>query len=179
MKANLHKFLVASLAIAAMSTSVLAEAEATVQASRRGSIARQLMLKHRMEKIASGTLALSLDHNRKQWEALAPEQREQYRNEALAFLKANPAQQQKLVAHYEKFTQISAQKRRKYRETARWVKAVVATLSGAERQGLLEMPPMQRARFLQARRAELIAQGKLPPASQPATTAPAKAPADQ
>ena len=179
MKAHLHKLVVAFVAVAAMSTSVLADAEPTgtpPEASRRGSIARQLMLKQRMEKMANGTLASSLEHNRKQWESLAPEQREHYRNEALAFLKANPAQQQKLVEHYEKFARVSAEKRRKYRETARWVKAVVATLSDTERKELLEMSPMQRARFLRAQRLELIRQGKLPPATQPAVTAPAEAP---
>ncbi len=138
----------------------------------RGSVARQLMLRYRLEKIANGTLTASLDHNRTQWQRFSPEQREQYRNEALAFLKANPAEQEKLVAHYEKLMELSAERRAKYRRTAGWINAVVATLSDAERAELLEMSAERRARILRERRDEMIRAGELtiePPATNPTT----------
>lgn len=141
----------------------------------RGSVARQLMLRYRLEKIANGTLTASLDHNRTQWERFSPEQRERYRDEALAFLKANPAQQEKLVAHYEKLMELSARRREKYRRTAEWIQAVVATLSEEQRAELLQMSAERRARILRERRDELIRAGELtidPPATAPATKSP-------
>jgi len=141
-----------------------------------GSLAGQLLLKFRLQKIANGTLTASLNHNRAEWEGLTPEQRQRYRNEALAFLKADPGQVQKLVERYDRFLALPPQKQAEYRSTAEWVEAVVATLSPQERERLLAMPPDDRAKFLRDRRDELVRQGKLqlPPATQPAAaTAPA------
>ena len=148
----------------------------------KGSLARQLLLKYRLEKIANGTLTASLDHNRSEWESFSPEMRRRYRDEALAFLKSDPARQKKLLEHYEKFAAMSAEKRREYRLTARWVKAVVATLTPAQRKNLLEMRPDDRAKFLRDRRDELVRAGRLTlegPTTAPAAAAEGPAPARQ
>jgi len=172
--------------VAALSSSVtFADGpDGTVRASKppKGSLARQLLLKYRLEKIADGTLAASLDHNRSEWEHSPPELRRRYRDEALAFMKSDPTRQKELLERYEKFTAMPAEKRTEYRLMAQWVKAVVATLSPAERQKLLEMPPDDRAAFLRDRRDELVRTGRLvleSPTSAPAAAADSRAPATQ
>ena len=145
----------------------------------RGSVTRQKLLKLRLERIAKGTLTACLDHNRAVWKSLTPEKRERFRNEALAFLKKNPADQAELLKRYEEFTAISPAKQARYRRTARWIEAVVATLSPEKRKELLSMPPAERARFLRARRDELVQAGKLVLEAEPPATQPAAAPTTQ
>ncbi len=129
--------------------------------ARWGSVARQLMLKYRLQKIATGTLATSLDHNRRRWESLSPDQREQYRRDALAFEQKSLADQEKLLKHYDKLIKLPADKREAYRRRARWLKVVAASFTAEQRRRLMALPPDQRARKLLERKARLIRQGKL------------------
>ncbi|MEN6504395.1 MAG: DUF3106 domain-containing protein [Planctomycetaceae bacterium] len=137
-----------------------------------GSIARQLLLKRRLEKIAAGTLSASLEHNRRQWEQLSPEQRDQMRRTALAFESANPAEQKRLLERYEQLSRMTPQKQQAYRERARWLQVVVASFTAEQRAQMRDMPADQRAKMLLDRKAELIRDGKLnveSAATQPAT----------
>lgn len=183
--------IILSLAVAAASGSAMAQAQALARQPQpqdepalsrppRGSIAGQLLLQARLKKAMSDgtTLAASLDHNRSQWDALSPDQRSRFRQEALAFLKESPQEQQRLLRHYEKLIALSADRQERYRQTAEWLRTVNASFTAAERQQLLEMPPDQRAKALLERKAELIRQGKLSaetaataPTTRPATTA--------
>jgi len=126
-----------------------------------GSIARQLDLKFRMMRKAGGTLTAALRHNRKEWESLTPDQREHYRRMALAFLKTNPDEQEKMLKRYEKLIKLSARKRDAYRRRAQWLKVVVASFTPEQRKWLKSLSPRQRARRLIERRDELVKQGKL------------------
>lgn len=126
-----------------------------------GSIARQKLLQFRLRMIHEGTLSASLDHNENEWESLPPDRRDQYRRNALAFLKKNPDQQDKLLKHYEKLIKMDAQKRDAYRRRAVWLNIVVESFRPEERKALLEMSPDQRAKKLIDRRDLLVRQGKL------------------
>ena len=145
-------------------------------------VAQQMSLKIRLLKAMDNeSLAVSLAHNRREWEMLSPDQRDDYRRKAVAFQRKDPEEQKRLLKHYEELIGISVRKRLAYRRTASWLKAVTATFTPEERLKLLAMPPAQRARMLIQRRDELIRSGKLPgyhgtalwPATAP-TTLPAR-----
>ena len=136
----------------------------------RGSLAAQLRLKLSLQMAGGTSLAASLDHNRQEWKTLSPDQREEFRREVLAFLKRNPKDQDKLLKSYNTFLELDETKRGAYRRRAQWVKAVVATFTPAERDGLRKMSSIDRARLLIARRDQLVREGKLaldPPGSTP------------
>ena len=143
--------------------------------ARLGSIARQLSLKLRLMRSANGTLAQALQHNVAEWEGLPPDERDQYRRKALAFLHKEPAEQERLLKHYEKLIKMSAEKRQAYRRRAKWLEVVVANLTPEQRRDLEKASPKERASSLLAYKAEMIRQGKLEP-DEPAT-APSGAPA--
>lgn len=143
-----------------------------------GSKAAQLRLKFNMRREGrigeGGSLAAALDHNRHQWEMLSPDQRDEFRRKALAFMQKNPDEQEKLLDRYEKLIQMSAERQQAYRRRARWLKKVVATLTPAQRERIGKMAPRDRARVLLQIRDRLVEQGQLelhpepqPPATQP------------
>ena len=142
---------------------------------RWGSVARQLMLKHRLQKIAAGTLVASLDHNRRRWKGLSPDQRDQFRRDAYAFEQKSLAQKQELLKNYDKLLKLPADKREAYRRAARWINVVAASFTADERRQLMALPLDQRAQRLLERKAKLIREGKLP--DDGATTTPATKPA--
>lgn len=139
----------------------------------RGSLAAQLRLKLSLQMSGGTSLAASMDHNRQDWEMLSPEQRERFRDMAVAFLNKDPKEQEKLLLSYSAFLSLDKQKREEYRVRADWVRAVVATFTPQERKQLASMSSMDRAKALIARRDELVSQGKLKVATPP-PTAPAK-----
>jgi len=149
------------LVLAALSGAALADGPDATRRSPRGSIARQLLLKYRLDRIAEGTLVSSLNHNRREWKLLSPDQREQYRNEARAFLAKSPQEQKRLVKHFEKVVKLSAEKRIAYRRRAKWLKVVVASFTPQQRRKLGTLSPQERARRILARRDELVREGKL------------------
>jgi len=171
MKRFFRNILMIAAAAAPVASAMAANDPAAAAKPLRGSVAAQLMLKIRLQKINSGTLAASLNHNRVEWESLLPEQREQFRREAVAFLEKNPQEQQRLVEYYGKFIALSADKRKAYVERAKWLKVVIESLSQQERKDLEQMTPEQRAKILLDRKAQLLREGKLPaegPTTQPA-----------
>ena len=169
----MQKF-VRNILIAAITTCL---ATAVVQAADnpspkppKGSMARQLMLKYRLAgKLTDGTLQASISHNRQEWESLSPDQRDHYRQEALAFMDKSPEEQEALLKKYESLIKMDAQKQQAYRERARWLKVVVDSFTPQERENLQKISPDERAKILLDRKAQLISEGKLIPATQPAT----------
>jgi len=143
----------------------------------KGSKARQLLLKIRLRSLAGETLAESLQHNRLEWLAMSPDQRERYRREALAFLRKDQQQQEELLRRYDMLTKMPPEKRQAYRKRAKWLKVVVASLTPDERRELAGLSPEARARRLLARKAELIRQGKLSSDETTAASAPTTTPA--
>ena len=145
----------------------------------KGSLARQQLLKTRLARIMPTPLSSALSHNRREWDALTPDQRGQYRRSFLAFLHKSPEERTRLLSHYEKLFKMSADRRDAFRRRAKWLKVVVASFTPAERKAMSAMSPTDRARKLLARKAELIHQGKIKPAataaptSKPPTTRPA------
>lgn len=157
-------------------------AQDTSEDSRRqGSIASQLHLAQRLRARSEGkTLASALDNNRSEWESLSPDERNKLRNDALAFLRENPQSQRLLLERYQKVIAMSAQRQAKYRHMAKWVDAVRRSLTPAQRQELLLMTPMERAKALIARRQELQRVGELQPETTiSAPSAPTSMPANQ
>jgi hypothetical protein len=151
-----------------LATVLLLGADARAQQDRptprpaMGSVSRQLMLKHRLRRIADGRLTAALGHNRDAWRGLSPEQRDAYRREAYAFLKkSDPQQRRLLMAYYENLAHLPAEKRAAYRKRARWLNVVIESFSDAERAELRRLPPGRRAERLIQRRDELIRAGKL------------------
>jgi hypothetical protein len=160
----------------ALASNALAEpAEAMGSRPPLGSRARQLMLKFKLLRDSPNTpLASSLDHNRRQWELLSPDERDQFRRTAVAFLRKRPAEQEKLLERYSRLIQMSAEQRQAYQQRSRWLQAVVATLSERQRAELNKLPLEQRARRIIELRDRLVREGKLvlAPTTRP-TTAPA------
>lgn len=152
---------------------------------RFGSVASQKLLKMRIWRRTGGSLAASVTRNLQEWDALSPDQREQYRKKAFAFLTKNPGQQDKMLDDFRKFLQLSARKQAAYRRRAQWLKAVIASFSPEQRKELTEMSPDERAKKLIQRRDQLVADGKLKleePSTQPAqtpTTQPSGEPAEK
>lgn len=141
-------------------------------------LAAQKKLAARLNAIKGVSLAQVLGHNRSEWDRLSPDQRDRFRQQALAFLNQSPEQQEKLLDQYQKLVSLSAERRKDYREIAQWLKTVVDSFTPEQRKALLEMPPEQRAKTILDRKAELIRQGKLPPDPSPASL-PAPSPASR
>jgi len=135
----------------------------------RGSLAAQLRLKLQLEMVGGSSLAASLDHNEQEWRIYTPDQREQYRRAAVAFLRKNPEEQEKLLKHFSAFLSLTKAKQDTYADRARWVKAVAASFTPEQRDQLRKMTSMDRARILLARRDELVRQGKLKLRKRPST----------
>ena len=154
----------AVLAAPPTKAAVQARSVAPSRGAPLGSVARQVHLKLRIMRLADGTsLAAALRHSRQAWESLSPDEREQYRREARAFLQKPADEQQRLLVHYETLIRMSAAKRDAYRRRARWLAVVVASFTDPQRAEMQRLPPKQRAQRLLARKAELIRQGKLAP----------------
>jgi orotidine-5'-phosphate decarboxylase len=64
---------------------------------------------------------------------------------------------------------MDAQKQQAYRERAKWLKVVVDSFTPQERENLQKLSADERAKILLDRKAQLIAEGKLQPATQPST----------
>ncbi|HET6427100.1 MAG TPA: hypothetical protein VFJ30_01730 [Phycisphaerae bacterium] len=132
-----------------------------------GSMAAQLLLKERLDKLAKGTLVAQLDRNRAVYVAMTPQQRRDLREKVYSFLKENPDRQVKILqAAGELLNQTDAEKVR----TA-WLTKVVASLSEQEKARLREMSPDERAKRLLELKAELDPEPAT--TTQPATTQPA------
>jgi hypothetical protein len=147
-----------------------AAAAPTTRPAAGMTLAAQQRLADRLNAIKGGSLQASLSHNRAEWESLSPDQRNRFRQEALAFLSESPDQQDRLMRQYQRLVSLSADRQENYRQIAKWLKVVVDSMSPEERKALLEMPPEQKAKALLARKAELTAQGKLPAEPAAATT---------
>ncbi len=128
----------------------------------KGSIARQLLLKFKLQAGRSGlALADALRHSRNEWESLSPDQREQFREAAYAILQKSEKDQEQILLRYEKLIKMSAERQEAYQRRAKWLKAVLKTLSEEQKQQLLKLKPLQRARRLIEIRDQLVEQGKL------------------
>ena len=136
-----------------------------------GSLARQRLLKIRLRAIAEGRLQVSLSHNRKEWELLAPDQREQYRRSFLAYLRKSPEEQARILKAYEKWIQADAAQQQAFRRRARWLKVVLKSFSPKQRDQLQRMPLKQRLERILQRKASLVRQGKLTVDTPPARSA--------
>jgi Protein of unknown function (DUF3106) len=152
---------------------------AQLRRSPRGSLARQKLLKLKLQRIAGGPLETALKHNREAWEGLTPDQRQVYRESFLAFLKRSPEKQDELLKRYETLFSMSAERRMAYRRRAEWLAVVAASFTEAQREELRKMAPDERARRIVDRKRELIREGRLIESaseSQP-SSAPTSAPA--
>jgi hypothetical protein len=156
------KSILLTAAIGLLAASSLA-GDAKGKPSLSESVRRQLKLKRQLGAITKGygKLADMIAHNRRSWNQLTPDQQSRFRKHALAFLQADEAEQQQLLRHYEKLIRMTAQKRREYRNRARWLKKVVAELSQQQRQSLREMTPRERAEALLQWRDEFVQQGRI------------------
>lgn len=143
----------------------------------RGSLAAQLRLKLSLQMAGGSSLASTMDHNFQEWKLLSPDQREQFRSYAVAYLKKDPKAQDKVLSDYSVFMSLNREKQQAFRQRQAWVKAVVATFTPEQRDELKKMSSADLARVLVERRDEMVRQGrlKLPtgePATAPATTMP-------
>lgn len=135
-----------------------------------GSTVRQLMLKQALEKHLAGTLVVELNHNKRLWGSLAPEQLRSLRQRYYAFLRQDPDKQAALMKAAEEFRKLSARQRQAYVKRAAWLERVIASLTPAQRQALKQLAPAERAKRLLELKAELVdSQPITQPTSQPAT----------
>jgi hypothetical protein len=172
MRVGRYNFAALTLAALTLALPILASGEPTT-APAIGTIARQLKLKMELSRNTHG-LAVSLAHNRTEWQRLAPDAQERYRREAYAFLQKNPKQQQELLDRFGQFMDMSPQRQQAYALRAKWLNVVVASFSPQERAEMEQMPPQQRASILIDRRSLLTQQGKLPDAEQPTSATSSK-----
>ena len=163
--------LVTVLALASVSAAAEDDGSALTKPPA-GSIAAQLRLKMKLHRITLGPLSASLRHNRTEWESLTPDERGRFRKSFLAFLHKSPAEQEKLLAHYEKLFKMTSDRRDTYRQRAKWLEVVVRSFTPDQRKALQQMTPDDRARKILARKALLIKQGRLKAASPTSAPAP-------
>ena len=126
-----------------------------------GSIAAQLRLKMKLHQITLGPLAVTMRHNRMEWDSLTPDERGRFRKSFLAYRHKSPAEKERLLTHYEELFKMRADRREAYRRRAKWLDVVVRSFTAKERKALQEMTPDDRARKILARKALLIKQGRL------------------
>jgi hypothetical protein len=128
----------------------------------KGSIARQLLLRYKLQAMQEGqSLAAAIDHSRQAWESLQPDQRDRFRQVARAILEQSPEDQQKLLEHYEKLIRMSHARRQAYRRRAEWLKAVMDHLTDEQKKELLRMTATDRAKRLMEYRDELQQTGTI------------------
>ena len=119
-----------------------------------GSRVRQLLLKQALDKHLSGTLVAELNHNRKLWASMSPEQRRKLREIYVGFLRLEQEKQVKLLEVMPEFEKLSDRQRKLYRQRAAWLTKVVASLTPAQREQLRLMTPAERAgRLLELKKA--------------------------
>ncbi len=128
---------------------------------------RQLLLKRKL-MAGEQTLLATLRQNIDRWDNITAEQREMLRERAYAFRDAPPAQQQAILDAWDKFRQLHPDRQDAYRQRAVWLRAVLENVTPDKRAQLLGMTPAERAAELLRLKAELQAQGVLPP-DEPAT----------
>ncbi|MFP4105850.1 MAG: DUF3106 domain-containing protein [Phycisphaerae bacterium] len=152
------------LAVLAPSLTALAQPEESGDSVLRtppaGSIARQLRLKMKLKAASEGSsLAAALNHNRRAWNSLSADQRDEYRKKVLAFREKSPEEQQALLKKYDRLIKLSVEKREKYRRLAKIIRAVVAELTDEQRQELMSLTASKRAARLAEHRNRLIREG--------------------
>lgn len=138
------------------------------------SVTEQLRLKRRL-LMGSQSLAEALREHRRQWDRLAPEDREQMRRRELAFQQADPKTQQQVVRAWEAFSRMTPQEREQYRRRMLWMQAVLDRLTPGQKADLMRLPADQRAR-------ELVRLGRslgIEKPSEPERPGPATQPATQ
>lgn len=142
-------------------------------------IERQLRLKRQLLLGSQESLVATLRSNMLEWQKLTPEQRQQLRRQAYAFLRdATPQQQKEIVDAWANFYQMTGQQKDLYRERARWIKAVLDSLPPQRKTELSKMAPADQAKELLRLKAQMQAEGKLAPdMPTTATSAPASPPA--
>ena len=157
------RIIVSLLAVSALASvsSAADDDRSTLTKPPAGSLAAQRRLKMKLHRITAGRLSASLEHNRMEWESLTPDERGRFRKNFLAFLHKSQAEQDMLLAHYEKLFKMTAERREAYRRRAKWLAIVVRSFTAKERKELQQMDPDDRARKILARKALLINQGKL------------------
>ncbi len=148
------------LAAPALADSPTDETPAAV--APRGSIAQQLSLLAKLNAAVQGVdLATSLNHNRREWEQLSPDEREQFREKYRAWAEQNPQQQQEILRQFEEWIRIAGQRKEKYRRMNEWLHVVVESFTPEERAELQKLSSDERARRIVQRRDALVAAGKL------------------
>ena len=186
----MKRWTVIILAVCVLAGVAAADGEADFHARRRGhpgDVASQLRLKLKLLRtIGSERVMVSLSHARESWEGLTPDQRERYRDQAMAFLRENPERQAELLDHYDKLIAMTPRQRSKYRYRAAWLKAVVEWLEDNDPdrvKALKEMAPADRAREFISLRDRLAEEGEITLPAKPSTRpaaedAPTTRPAD-
>ncbi len=125
-----------------------AEATPPAPSNEPVSVEHQLRLKREL-LLGQQSLLASLQTNRDSWDRATPGQRQELRNRAYAFRNADPAEQQEVLAAWERFMAMENARRQEYRAEAEALKAVLDTLGDQQKQKLLDMSPTARTRELQ------------------------------
>lgn len=133
-----------------------------VRSAPWGSIARQLQVKAKLLAAAQGTtLVAMLDHNRAAWDSHSPDQRESFRQEALAFRAKDLKEQEEMIRRFDEWINLAAERKENLRRMYRWVKVVAASFTLAQREEIRLMSADKRARAFILRRDELVKAGRL------------------
>lgn len=170
-----RNILTAAIIAASFVSVALADGEGTLRKPPMGSLARQRLLKHRLNAINNGTLASTIDHNRAAWATLSPEEREVYRDRLRAFIN-DPEKVEELIEYHSRLLEMSRERQEAYRHRQKWLKVVVASFTLQERKNIQQLSPDQRAKVMLKRKAELVKEGKLKPDKPAATTQPTTKP---
>ncbi len=138
------------------------DASPAAPSAPKGSVARQLDLRYKLEAAGRGlSLASALNHSRQAWESLLPDERERIRKTALAILSLPQEEQLKVLSRYEKLIDMTADRRQAYERRAKMYKAVLDSLTAEQRKELMQMSLRDRARKVLEIRNRLVAEGKL------------------
>ncbi len=162
MRGLVRNILTAAIIVASFVSVAAAEGDETLRKPPMGSLARQLLLKHRLDAVNSGKLAGNISHNREKWETLPPEERGRLLDRVEHFVAQEPDAEEKIIEYHKRLLNMSLERQEAYRQREKWLKVVVASFTPQERENLQKLTPDERAKILLARKAELMKAGKLP-----------------
>ncbi|MBS3820470.1 MAG: hypothetical protein GVY16_03775 [Planctomycetes bacterium] len=118
----------------------------------------------RADAITGGSLCEALGGSQsteERWAQLSGEQQDNARQQAMAFLRMDPDEQQTLLDDYAKAVAEDPEARQAWQQRSRWLKVVIDSFTAQEKQALRDASPAERARLIIRRRQQLRKQGDL------------------
>jgi DNA-directed RNA polymerase subunit F len=126
--------------------------------SAANSPAHSTSLRERIEAEIGSSLRESIGHEKtakQRWAELTGQQQDRARQHALAFLKLDPDEQQRLIDSYAQAVAEDPSARAAWQQRSHWLQEVLESFTPEQRDALRQMTPARRAETFIERRREL------------------------